>query len=181
MAQHQPTDPIVAAVKEFQDKLNPTQKAELLAIRGTSVPDANTVLSFTAQVDRSNGRRHSRCVASRLQGTLQSLQQFTSIVGTFVSSNPAIAALVWGSVRLTILAASNFINFFDKLSEWFMKLQVWCPRFAEYQFLHPDSARLQAALCSFYAIVIKFCTRAFQEIRRTGKYGLSPQASREEA
>ena len=168
MAQ-QPTDPIAAAVNDFQDVLNPAQKAELLAVHGVSVPDAQAVLAFTAQVDRSNERRNSRCVASRLQGTLQSLQQFTSVIGTFVSSNPALAALVWGSVRLTILAASNFTSFFDKLSEWFMKLQGCCPRFSEYQFLHPDSVRLQRVLCSFYATIVHFCTKALQAIGRTGK------------
>lgn len=93
-----PCDSIALAVEEFQTNLNPSQQAELLAIHGVSVPDVNAVLTFTAEADRTNGRRRSQCVASRLKGTLQSVQQFTSIVGTFVSSNPAVAALVWGSV-----------------------------------------------------------------------------------
>ena len=83
MAQ-QTTDPIITAIDEFQDALNPTQKAELLAIHGAAAPDAQTVLTFTAEVDRTNQRRESCCVASRLHGTLQSVQQFTDVVGTFV-------------------------------------------------------------------------------------------------
>lgn len=94
-------------------------------------------------------------------------KQFTGVVGTFVSSIPAVAALVWGSIQFTILAASNFTNFFDKLTEWFMKLQSFCPRYSEYQFLHPDSPRLQRALSSYYAIVVRFCTKAVQVIART--------------
>ena len=169
MAQ-QTTDPIITAIDEFQDALNPTQKAELLAIHGAVAPDAQTVLTFTAEVDRTNQRRQSRCVASRLHGTLQSVQQLTDVVGTFVSSNPAIAALVWGSIRFTILAASNFTQFFDKLSECFMRLQTSCPRFVEYRFLYPDSIRLQRALCSFYATVVRFCAKAVEVIGRTGKH-----------
>ena len=76
------------------------QKAKLLAI--DTAPDAIAVLQFTADIDSSNARRESRCVASRLQNTLQSVQQFTTIVDTFVSSNPTVAALVWGSFKVTI-------------------------------------------------------------------------------
>ena len=168
MAQ-QATDPIVTAVKDFQNALSPTQQAELLAIHGASPPDVTTVLAFTAEVDRTTQRRNSRCVASRLHGTLQSIQQFTDIVGTFVNSNPAIAALVWGSIRFTILAASNFTSFFEKLSELFMKIQAYCPRFSEYQYLYSDSERLQRALCVYFATVVQFCTKAVEVISRRGK------------
>ena len=168
MAQ-QAIDPIVNAVKDFQNALSPTQQAELLAIHGANPPDVTAVLAFTAEVDRSTQRRNSRCVASRLHGTLQSVQQFTNIVGTFVSSNPAIAALVWGSIRFTILAASNFTSFFEKLSELFMNTQTYCPRFSEYQYLYSDSERLQRALCVYYATVVQFCTKAVEVISRSGK------------
>lgn len=155
---------ISTALKEFQDSLDPTQQAELLAIHGASIPDGHAVLAFTAEVDRK--RCKARCVASRLHGTLQSVQQLTQIIGTFVSSNPAIAALIWGSVRFTILVASNFLSFFDKLSEWFMKLQCICPRLSEYQFIYADSVRLQNALCSFYATLVTFCTKAMVAMKR---------------
>ena len=168
MAQ-QATDPIVTAVKDFQNALNPAQQAELLAIHGASSPDVTAILAFTAEVDRTTQRRNSRCVASRLHGTLQSVQQFTNVVGTFVSSNPAIAALVWGSIRFTILAASNFTSFFEKLSELFMKIQAYCPRFSEYQHLHAGSQRLQGALCVYFATVVQFCTKAVEVISRSGK------------
>ena len=100
------TDPLVAALNDFQDALSVEQKAKLLTI--DTAPDAIAVLQFTADIDRSNARRRSRCVASRLQNTLQSVQQFTTIVDTFVSSNPSIAALVWGSFKVTILVSILF-------------------------------------------------------------------------
>lgn len=167
---HQPCITIDSAVEAFRRSLNSTQEAELLALHGTKTPDANDILTFTAEIDRSSGRREYRCVVSRLHGTLQSLQQFTSIIGTFVSSNPVLAALIWGSVRLTLLTASNFASFFDKLSECFMNLQGCCPRFSEYRFLYPDSLRLQSALCTFYATIVRFCTKAVHAIGRTGKH-----------
>ena len=119
-------------------------------------------------------------------GVLQSIQQFSSVVDTFVQANSGIAALVWGSVKFTMLvssrlkyivvltktysiqAASNFSSYFDKLSEWFMKLRNDCPIFSEYQLLYADAPRLQSALLSFYATVVRFCQHAIGSLQRTG-------------
>jgi hypothetical protein len=90
------------AVREFQASLTPAQNTNLLDL-SSNRPDASSILTFTAEVDKVNANRRSRCVSSRLFGILQSIQDFTNVVDTFVSSNPEIAALVWGSVKFTIL------------------------------------------------------------------------------
>ena len=94
-------DMLAAAVRQFQAELEPTQNVRLLA--HSSKPDATSILAFTAEVDSINAHRRSRCVSSRLFGVLQSVQDFTTIADTFISAHPEIAALVWGSVKLTIL------------------------------------------------------------------------------
>lgn len=72
--------------------LSTSQKSHLQALNST--PDVHAVLTFTAEIDMENAKRRSRGVASRLVGILQSIQQFSSVVETFVSSNPNIAALI---------------------------------------------------------------------------------------
>ncbi len=64
--------------------------------------------------------------------------------------------------------ASSAVSYYDKLSEWFMRLGVLCPRLSEWQSLFPQDVRLQRALDAFYATVIRFCTRAMQVLDRTG-------------
>ncbi|KAH8586021.1 ankyrin repeat-containing domain protein [Bisporella sp. PMI_857] len=160
------SEPLVAAIREFKAVLTPAQSTELLA--HSSKPDATSILTFTAEVDRLNADRRSRGVSSRLFGILQSVQSFSAIVDTFVSSHPNVAALVWGTVKFTILAANNVTSFFDKLSECFLRLRNYCPRYSEYQLLFGDSTRLQKALCSFYATIVNFCTRAIQAIKTPG-------------
>lgn len=98
------TDSLRAALQEFQDSLTPSQKTELLLLKAT--PDATAVVKFTAEIDRQNAKRQSRGVASRLFGVLESVRQFTSIIDTYVQAYPAIAALVWGSIKITILVGS---------------------------------------------------------------------------
>ncbi len=89
------------AILEFQDALTLDQKKQLQVIK--AVPDAAAVIAFSAELDRTNAKRQKSGVATRLYTLLQSVQQFSNIVDTFVSSHPKIAALVWGSVKLTML------------------------------------------------------------------------------
>lgn len=170
-------------MREFQANLTPTQTAELLE-QSRSNLDATAILAFTAHIDKVNASRRSRCVSSRLFGILQSVQEFSGIADTFVSAHPEIAALVLGSLKVTILvlpaiiiysdvtnaskALNNIVSFFDKLSEVFLRLGSCCPRFTQYQFLFTDSVRLQNALCAFYATIVNFCTKAVQALNKPG-------------
>jgi len=88
------------ALKSFQDCLDPEQKAKLEAIK--AVPDAHAVAEFTHQLDHENAKRKSRCVAARISPLLESIQQFSGVVETFVSSHPQVAALIWGSMKLVL-------------------------------------------------------------------------------
>jgi hypothetical protein len=51
------------------------------------------VMTFTAKLDEENTQSQTRCVTSRLASSLRH------------SSNPTIAALVWESVKHTVLAS----------------------------------------------------------------------------
>ncbi|MCJ1346754.1 hypothetical protein MMC31_004972 [Peltigera leucophlebia] len=137
-------DQLKTALDKFEAVLTPEQKNHLLSI--AAVPDATAIIAFTTQLDNENAKRHSRCVATRLLSFLKSIQQFTTVVDTFVSSNPAIPALVWGSVKLAVLLTSNYASYFDKLSTLFMSFSKHCPRYSEYQILYADSVGLRTAV-----------------------------------
>ena len=94
------TDSLNEALQSFQETLDPEQRAKLQAIK--AVPDAHAVAELTHQLDQENARRKSRCVAARISPLLESLQQFSGIVEKFVPSNPQIAALIWGSIKLVL-------------------------------------------------------------------------------
>lgn len=99
--------------------------------------------------------------------------------------NP-IATLVWGSVKIvvqvmaslafrivTILihkvqAALNFASYFEKLSARFAQLSTYCPRLSAYEKLFKESIRLQTSLSDFYALFVKFCTKALEVIQEKG-------------
>lgn len=95
-----PAKQLSEAVDDFQRILTEDQRTTLNKIK--SIPDADAVLVFTAQLDSSQQHRRGRSIATRLHSVLQSVREFSAVIDTFVSSNPQIAALIWGSVKLTI-------------------------------------------------------------------------------
>lgn len=98
-------DPLQSSLRELEKTLPPDDLKLLYSVNAK--PDTTAVIAFTAQLDDKNAQRCSRCVASRLFTILESVQQFSGVVDIFVSSNPGIAGLVWGSVKLSLLASAS--------------------------------------------------------------------------
>ena len=87
---------------EFQIGLSQEQRDRFQAIsRGT--PAAQDVVHLLGEIDEKNSARRSRVLAQRMKDILNSVQQYCSILDTFIQANPGIAALVWGSVKFVIL------------------------------------------------------------------------------
>jgi hypothetical protein len=97
------TKSLETALSEFSSVLTDDERKQLQQIKG--VPDASAALIFTARLDASNSARRGKSIGARAYSMLQSIQQFSAIIDTFISANPTIAALVWGSVKLTVLVS----------------------------------------------------------------------------
>ena len=95
-----PEKQLIEAIDDFQGILTDDQRTALKTIK--TIPDADAVLVFTAELDYSSRHSKGRSIATRLHSVLQSVREFSAVIDTFVSSNPEIAALIWGSVKLTI-------------------------------------------------------------------------------
>ncbi|KAK8044399.1 hypothetical protein PG993_004423 [Apiospora rasikravindrae] len=91
------------ATLAFERGLDDDQRRALLGMRQGSVPIAGDILVFTAQLDSINKNKKGRSFGTRLHKFLSSIKDFCSIIDTYVSAHPEIAALVWGSVKLTML------------------------------------------------------------------------------
>lgn len=98
-----PLQDLQTAISGFESALTQDQRQELR--RTKAVPDAASVLSFTAELDAQNRARRGSSIASRLYKLLESVREFANIVDTFVQSHPEVAALVWGTVKFTMLVS----------------------------------------------------------------------------
>ncbi|KAJ6014718.1 hypothetical protein N7540_009309 [Penicillium herquei] len=103
----------------------------------------------------------------RLCSFLSAAQQFTGVVETFVSSNPTIAALIWGGLKTAILVASNVSSYFEKVTRMIMGVGRSCPTFQQFGQLYPGCVGLQGALCDYYAVIINLCVKLIQVSHRS--------------
>ncbi|KAH6949487.1 hypothetical protein DER45DRAFT_544857 [Fusarium avenaceum] len=143
------------AISSFRTVLMPEQLVEFDSIQ--SVPDTDAVLVFTAELDLRRRSQKGKSIASRLFPVFQAVHSFTAVINTSISSNPTIAALFWGSVKLTMMAMLNAASYYGAFAELFMNLGTICPRFEEYQASLPNSELLQVALCNFNTSITRCC------------------------
>ncbi|KAN0066982.1 ankyrin [Elaphomyces granulatus] len=144
---------LAVVLEEFQQHLSPEQEEQLKSIATHDThdrtPDATDVLQLTNEINEKNSARKSRILANRVQGFLNSVQQYCNIVDTCTGLNQT-AALAWSCVKLAIL------------------ITVYCPRLSEYEKLFGGSERLQGALSDFYATIVTFCSKALLVVQEKG-------------
>ena len=118
---------LAQALHDYETILSAEDRSQLYS-QGS--PDGRAAINLTTLIDEkcSDGRR--RCMGPRLITFLESIQQFSQIVDTFVSSHPQVAALVWGGVRLALLVVLlpiSSIRFnFDRLRTMFRPTLISC-------------------------------------------------------
>src|ERR1044072_9850764 len=71
------------------------------------------------------------------------------------------------AVTCRVEIALNYTSYFNALSDIFLGLKPYCPRYEEYQALFPTSVRLQGALCNFHAAIIQCCRHVVQALHRS--------------
>ncbi|KAJ5723961.1 hypothetical protein N7488_001996 [Penicillium malachiteum] len=152
-----PTESLTSALRRFQDVLSPEERKQFKSI--SVVPDAAGVLFFVAKLDAENASTTRRSIAPRLCNLLRATQQFAGAVETFVSSNPTIAALVWGGIKTAIVVASNVASYFDKVTNMIMQIGRFCPTFQHFGKLYHGCIGLQQALCDYYSVIVDLCVK----------------------
>ncbi|KAM0187004.1 hypothetical protein ACHAPA_002872 [Fusarium lateritium] len=154
-----------STIAGFQAILSDDERMKLKQLKKTS-HDAQSIITFTAELDRLDGKRRGRSVASRLASFLQTVQQFTPIIDIYIQSNPDIAALIWGSIKLTFMFLANFASYFQSFVELLNGFGTLCTRFANYQVVFKDSSRLKTSICQFHTAVITCCQKVIIAIRQ---------------
>ncbi|KAF8453195.1 hypothetical protein BDZ91DRAFT_768259 [Kalaharituber pfeilii] len=152
-------DNLVNAVDAFSNLLLPDEKKEL---NQTEIPDDILALTKALKDARVSEKKINRCEAF-----LQSVHQFAGVVDTMIQHNASISALVWGSVKILLLTAQNFVRYFSALTELLEKLGKLCPIFKEFRDLWPHYEDLQDAVFEYYAQTVNFCTDALAFLRKS--------------
>lgn len=97
-----PVPDLKYALSNFGAILTDDERKKLQAQK-TGLNDADAAFKFTLKLDELDPVQRGRVTATRLCSLLQTVQSFGQVVETYVSSNPEIAALIWGTVKLTFM------------------------------------------------------------------------------
>lgn len=159
-----PTESLTKALAKFEEVLTTEQKKQFQD--STKVPDAGGVLFFVAQLDAENASKTRRSIAPRLCTFLTATQQFAGAVETFVSSNPKIAALIWGGIKTAITVASNVTSYFDKVTNLIKDIGLVCPTIQQFCQLYHGHIGLQQSMCEYYAVIVELCIKFIEASRR---------------
>ncbi|KAH7227560.1 hypothetical protein BKA60DRAFT_123301 [Fusarium oxysporum] len=160
-----PVRELERTVAGFQAILTDEDRKKLQQLKATS-HDSQSIITFTAELDLLDKSRRGKSVASRLASFLQTIEQFTPIVDTYIQSNPDIAGIIWGSIKLTFLFLANFASYFQSFVELLHGFGSLCTRFAEYQVVFNESSRLKSSVCQFHTAVVTCCQQIVLAVRR---------------
>ena len=96
---------LAQALKEFDALLTDHERQKLHA---EGKPDAAAAINLATVIDQECSSQRRQCLGPRLMTCLESIQKFTTVADTFVSSHPEFAALVWGGVKLALLVMARW-------------------------------------------------------------------------
>lgn len=115
------------ALANFHCILTPEELSNL----PVTSPDALSMVKLTAEIDAKGKNRTLRRCGSYFDLLLESIMLYSGVADTLVSSNPQIAALVWGSVKIVILVCVPFaplpLSPFQSLNTHITRLRTISP------------------------------------------------------
>ncbi|KAF4909352.1 Vegetative incompatibility protein HET-E-1 [Colletotrichum fructicola] len=151
-----PVPDLKYALSNFGAILTDDERKKLQAQK-TGLNDADAAFKFTLKLDELDPVQRGRVTATRLFSLLQTVQSFGQVVETYVSSNPEIAALIWGTVKLTFMVLINFTSYFQRFTDLLSGFDHLIPHFTAYEKLFPKSEQLKKSICNFHLAIITCC------------------------
>ena len=160
------------ALGDFRRSLKPDQAIAFIdPLKGTT----NVVEAIAAGSDlegRLGGildKRHFAKPHAALKKRLVDFQQYAPAIEVFISSNPAITALVWGSVKLVLQSTIQFLHLFEKIFDTFQAVASSLPRIEIYQKHAAACPSMGTALEKFHINLVRFFTISLTHLRRHGR------------
>lgn len=161
------------ALLEFQKSLK-GDKTNTFVDPLKDVTSAAEAISFAgdleSRLDNVLERRHFAKAHPALKKRVEEFQRYAPAIEVFVSSNPAIAALVWGSVKLVLQTIVNFLDPFERVFEVFRDVASTLPRTDIYQKHAGAYPSIQVALKNFHVNLVRFFAASLTFLKRHGTY-----------
>ena len=159
------------ALSDFRKSLKPDQ-ATAFVDPLTGANNAAEAIAAGSDLESRLGRildqRHFAKAHPALKKRIEDLQRYAPAIEVFISSNPAIAALVWGSVKIVLQSVVQFLHSFEKIFDTFQDVASTLPRVEIYQKHAKTYPSIGIALEKFHINLARFFTTSLIHLRRHG-------------
>ena len=167
-----------AALQEYNKALNPFQKSlktgKPITFADPLSESTNAAGAIAAgrELETTLGtvldQRHFAKAHPALKKRVEDLCRYAPIIEIFISSNPAIAAIVWGSVKLVLQSIVQFLDPFEKIFDCFQDVANTLPRIDIYQKHAASSPSIETALEQFHVNLVKVFAASLIFLKRRG-------------
>ncbi|KAL9611237.1 MAG: hypothetical protein Q9167_004120 [Letrouitia subvulpina] len=143
-------------VEAFFNTLSPNEK-ELF--KATIVAEQLLEEVQVAEKDHKD-KSISRKAAQALKPFLAGINQYGMALDVISNGSSLVLCPLWGGVRIILHLATEFGEYFEKLSAMLQQIGLNLNSLRRFPRLYPHNRRLEVAMVDVYQVIFRFCTEA---------------------
>ncbi|KAL8965830.1 MAG: hypothetical protein Q9197_006303, partial [Variospora fuerteventurae] len=102
----------------------------------------------------------SRRAAQALKPFLAGIDQYGKALDVISNASSTVLCPIWGSIRVILHLASEFGEYFEKISSMLQQIGLHLNSLRRFPRLYPHNERLETAMVDVYRVIFRFCTDA---------------------
>lgn len=140
----------------FVKGLRPDEK---LLLGAANLSEA--LLQDAVELDQKyRGKSNSRKAAQKLRSLVDGINQYGAALDVISNSSSLVLCPVWGSMRIILHLATEYGEYFDKLTTMLERIGRDLASLRRYPKLYPNNQRLKDEMVRVYQIIFEFCAKA---------------------
>ncbi|KAL8665977.1 MAG: hypothetical protein Q9168_007587 [Polycauliona sp. 1 TL-2023] len=148
----------------FFETLSPTEK-ELF--KATTI--AELLLDEVKAAEKIHKDKSvSRKVSQALKPLVRGIEQYGTALDVISNASSQFLCPIWGSIRVILHLASEFGEYFEKISVMLEQVGLHLNSLRRFPRLYPHNERLEIAMVDVYRIIFRFCTDARNVFKKVG-------------
>ncbi|KAI1394467.1 uncharacterized protein F4822DRAFT_439986 [Hypoxylon trugodes] len=145
---------LAQAISDYGACLDAQQRVSFKNIQSSALPKGIDVVKFTEELNRDGLHQHKswKPYSTRLVSILERIQIYAGDILIGGSQN-LIACGMWATFRVTLQVAIGFLNYFDKLSIFLMRIGRLSSIQGELVNVFSTSSEIQQSMCEYLIIM----------------------------
>ncbi|EUC39484.1 hypothetical protein COCMIDRAFT_10428 [Bipolaris oryzae ATCC 44560] len=114
------------------------------------------VYDATDKIQREHSKSGTLRNLRRIEPYLDCLQHYAKVIDTFVRAKLDVLALIWGPLRIILLATKTYIDGYEKIWDTMAQVGVHLPQYEKYTEIFSQDDHMKRFLSLFYKDILDF-------------------------